>query len=98
VIASFRVIGGYLHAKLLDYPPFQQHAPPPSRIRRPFTYRRTVKGDELTSQPAPSRAASAILQANSKMPRPPLGDSPQTVHPLANQSESEANEPARQEV
>jgi predicted PurR-regulated permease PerM len=98
VIASFRVIGGYLHAKLLDYPPFQQHAPPPSRFRRPFTYRRTVKGDELTSQPAPSRAASAILQANSKMPRPPLGDSPQTVHPLANQSESEAKEPARQEV
>lgn len=43
VIASLRVIGGYVHAKLLDYPPFEGHPLPPPRSRRPFVYRRTVK-------------------------------------------------------
>jgi predicted PurR-regulated permease PerM len=98
VIASFRVIGGYLHAKLLDYPPFQEHPSPPSRFHRPFTYRRTVKGGDLASQPAVTRAPSTILQANSKTPRPPLSDNPQTGHPLSSPSGSEAKEPARQEV
>lgn len=42
VIASVRVIGSYIHAKLLDYPPFEGQ-PPPKRSRRPFTYRRTIR-------------------------------------------------------
>ncbi len=43
VIASLRVIGSYVHAKLLDYPPFENHPLPPSRPRRPLIYRRTIK-------------------------------------------------------
>jgi len=42
VIASVRVIGSYIHAKLLDYPPFEGQ-PLPKRSRRPFTYRRTIR-------------------------------------------------------
>jgi predicted PurR-regulated permease PerM len=44
VIASCRVVGGYVHAKLLDYPPFQGQRLPPMRPRQPFIYRRQVKG------------------------------------------------------
>lgn len=45
VVASTRVIGGYFHAKLLDYPPFQERtAIEKPRIR---TYRRTLKGEEI---------------------------------------------------
>jgi len=43
VIASLRVVGGYVHAKLLDYPPFEGRPLPPPRTRRPFSYRRTVR-------------------------------------------------------
>jgi predicted PurR-regulated permease PerM len=46
VLASMRVLGGYVHAKLLDYPAFQDD-PPPSKRQRAQVYRRTVKGDEL---------------------------------------------------
>lgn len=55
VIATFRVLGSYVHAKLLDYPPFQGHRLPPVSPRRPFIYRRTVKGDALTAQPATAK-------------------------------------------
>ncbi|MDQ3250474.1 MAG: AI-2E family transporter [Chloroflexota bacterium] len=44
-VASLRVVGGYVHAKLLDYPPFEQHPLPPLRSRRPFIYRRTIKAN-----------------------------------------------------
>ncbi len=43
VIASLRVIGSYVHAKLLDYPPFEHDPLPPTRSRRPLIYRRTIK-------------------------------------------------------
>ena len=46
VLASLRVLGAYIHAKLLDYPPFQDQPLPPER-RRAKVYRRTVRGDEL---------------------------------------------------
>lgn len=46
VVASLRVIGGYIHAKLLDYPPFQGGGFPTANPRR-RSYRRTVKGEEL---------------------------------------------------
>jgi hypothetical protein len=53
VIASLRVLGGYVHAKLLDYPPFLNEAPLPALRRQSFTYRRTVTGEELAeSSPA----------------------------------------------
>jgi predicted PurR-regulated permease PerM len=46
VIASLRVVGGYIHAKLLDYPPFQDGRFP-TRNQRRLSYRRVVKGEEL---------------------------------------------------
>lgn len=52
VLASLRVLGGYVHAKLLDYPPFQGQPIPPDR-RRAQVYRRTVRGDELPPRPRP---------------------------------------------
>lgn len=45
VIASLRVCGSYIHAKLLDYPPFQGGGFPTKTKQR--SYRRTVKGEEL---------------------------------------------------
>jgi predicted PurR-regulated permease PerM len=57
VIASIRIIAGYVHAKLLDYPPFHGEPFPPKPKRRPFIYRRTVTGDQLS--PPPSRAETA---------------------------------------
>ena len=46
VLASLRVIGGYIHAKLLDYPPFQGGSFPAAKPKQ-RSYRRTVKGEEL---------------------------------------------------
>ena len=46
VLASLRVIGGYIHAKLLDYPPFQGGGFPTAKPRQ-RSYRRTVKGEDL---------------------------------------------------
>lgn len=44
VVASLRVMGGYIHAKLLDYPPFeeQQYRPRP----RLWSYRRSGQGED----------------------------------------------------
>jgi predicted PurR-regulated permease PerM len=53
VIATCRVLGGYIHAKLLDYPPFFNQPLPLRRRRRPFSYRRTVTGDELAAHEKP---------------------------------------------
>jgi len=47
IIASLRVVGGYFHAKLLDYPPFQDLRFTPSRSPRNPIYRRVVKGEDL---------------------------------------------------
>jgi predicted PurR-regulated permease PerM len=56
VVATFRVIGGYIHAKLLDYPPFVGHPLPTSQ---PRSYRRRVSGKQLASQPAPAAQTDA---------------------------------------
>jgi predicted PurR-regulated permease PerM len=70
VIASFRVLGSYIHAKLLDYPPFLGHRLPPARPRRPFIYRRTVKGDDLSPQASSLRPGAGGGQpASAKAPR-----------------------------
>jgi predicted PurR-regulated permease PerM len=45
IVATFRVIGSYIHAKLLDYPPF---AGRPLPTKRPREHRRTVSGKELS--------------------------------------------------
>lgn len=46
VAASFRVLGSYVHAKLLDYPPFEGR---PLGKSPPRTYRRKVSRRELES-------------------------------------------------
>jgi predicted PurR-regulated permease PerM len=46
VVATFRVVGGYVHSKLLDYPPFRGR-PALNKPAKPTTYRRTLKGSEL---------------------------------------------------
>ncbi len=83
VIASLRVLGGYIHAKLLDYPPFRQPALQASRPKPSPVYRRTVTGDELAARarrPAPPRpethgepppATDAELSAATPVPRAP---------------------------
>ena len=62
-IASMRVLGSYIHAKLLGYEPFLDQRPPPRRQRR-MTYRRTVTGDDLA--PAGSAADAAAAAAFSE--------------------------------
>ena len=47
VAASFRVIGSYVHAKLLDYPPFEGR---PLSNAPPRTYRRKVSRRELDAR------------------------------------------------
>lgn len=53
VVATFRVIGSYIHAKLLDYPPF---AGRPLPLGQPRSYRRKVSGKQLAGQPAGGQA------------------------------------------
>jgi len=68
VIASLRVLGAYVHAKLLDYAPFQDQPLPPVQSRSKV-YRRTVRGDELpprTTTQAPTEAV-AISQSTSNV-------------------------------
>jgi predicted PurR-regulated permease PerM len=78
IIASSRIVAGYIHAKLLDYPPFQD-AHRSWATRRPKIYRRTVKGDELNNpivrQPAhtDSEIASSTTTANDA-PAPEAAD------------------------
>lgn len=74
VIASLRVVGGYLHAKLLDYPPFQDGRF--VRKQRRLTYRRVVKGEELkrrTHQRRPfARTQTATPVTTGETTTPPL--------------------------
>jgi len=65
VIASLRVIGGYIHAKLLDYPPFAADQAAPQKRR--LTYRRVVKGEEL-KRSAPRRRPFARTKAAKARP------------------------------
>ena len=44
IVATMRVVGSYVHAKLLDYPPFLGR---PLPARKPVTYRRTTTGRAL---------------------------------------------------
>jgi predicted PurR-regulated permease PerM len=46
ILASLRVLGSYIHAKLLDYQPFFG-SDPADVLQEEVTYRRVVHGDEL---------------------------------------------------
>jgi len=60
IIASLRVIGGYIHAKLLDYPPFEgKIGAPPPRLR---SYRRTLKGEEIRHLAAPKAVSAPTIE------------------------------------
>jgi predicted PurR-regulated permease PerM len=60
VLASLRVLGAYVHAKLLDYVPFENQPLPPDQ-RRAQVYRRTVRGDKLPPRPkAPPKSEVSI--------------------------------------
>lgn len=71
IVATFRVVGSYVHAKLLDYPPFQGRPQPP---QRPRTYRRQVTGRDLalerqrrasaTDESAPTAPGNAEEESN----------------------------------
>lgn len=59
VVASFRVIGSYVHAKLLDYPPFRDRV---GSDRPPRTYRRKVSGRELDERRSRTKDATDSKQ------------------------------------
>jgi predicted PurR-regulated permease PerM len=67
IAASFRVIGSYVHAKLLDYPPFGGRLleePKPQEYRRKFTRRdlekrRAMKPKKKDQSPASEEKATA---------------------------------------
>lgn len=87
VLASLRVLGAYIHAKLLDYPPFQGH-PLPIDQRRAQVYRRTVRGDDPRIRPRPkgdeiTEGASSELNGEAAIVRytPPVELSTQQIDP-----------------
>ncbi len=57
IVATFRVIGSYVHAKLLDYQPFVGNPLPNTR---PRAYRRKVTGKELVAQQQGAPAAATV--------------------------------------
>ncbi len=61
IVATFRVIGSYIHAKLLDYPPF---AGRPLPSQQPRSYRRKVTGKKLVAQQ--EAAAGVQLSASAE--------------------------------
>jgi hypothetical protein len=65
IVATSRVVGSYLHAKLLDYPPFQGRPAP-----APRTYRRTVSGESrrLNQRTGQSEPDARILSQPANQP------------------------------
>ncbi len=62
ILASLRVLGGYVHAKLLDYQPF--FGPDPATLpQEEITYRRVVHGDDLQEDRAVSAEGNAYGDA-----------------------------------
>ena len=61
IVATFRVIGSYIHSKLLDYPPFGGR---PLTSKRPGAYRRKVTGKELVAQQQGPVAQANVSASN----------------------------------
>jgi len=93
IIATLRVLGSYIHAKLLDYPPFQEGALTSTRRKRPEIYRRVVTGDELYYTRAHSTDSQTSSQptttATETSPPPVNGDggAPQPPQPSPDESD-----------
>jgi hypothetical protein len=60
IVATFRVIGSYIHAKLLDYPPFGGRPLPDNRPRQ---YRRKVTRKDLVAQEQGTATAVTAVTA-----------------------------------
>ncbi len=58
-LATGRVVGSYVHAKLLDYPPFQRN--PALSKRRAKSYRFSATGEQLAAEA--HKAAPAVAEA-----------------------------------
>lgn len=70
-LATLRLIGSYLHAKLLDYPPFQ--ASVASIASATASYRLRVTGEQLhseASRPVPALTAESTPPATASAPAP----------------------------
>lgn len=82
ILASLRVLGGYIHAKLLDYQPFLR--PEPAAVPQAVQYRRVVHGDDRDDAPAPravdapadTPALSTTSPAASPTASPDVGTTP----------------------
>jgi predicted PurR-regulated permease PerM len=70
VLASLRVLGAYIHAKLLDYEPFQDQPSRSSVQRSRRVYRRTVTGDELAARANGTEGAAARPAASEPAAQP----------------------------
>lgn len=68
VLASLRVLGAYIHAKLLDYSPMERQVLAPNRRLRPLVYRRTVTGDELAARDEEEQQPDAPDAQSAKRP------------------------------
>jgi predicted PurR-regulated permease PerM len=91
VIASLRVLGGYIHAKLLDYPPFQDQQIPLDRNQR-RRYRRTVTRTEIVRAEADS-AEPEMLPSTNALPvgrSAPVSSTQVNGQPVSLTSTSEA--------
>ena len=66
IVATFRVLGSYVHAKLLDYPPFVGRPLPDPR---PRTYRRKVTGRELETRRGQNAEGAPIEAPSAGTPR-----------------------------
>ena len=71
-LATLRVIGGYVHAKLLDYPPF--HGRVLITRAQKAAYRLRVTGDQLASEAAHRPAALSDSQSESTPATPVPAD------------------------
>lgn len=71
VLASMRIIGAYVHAKLLDYTPFLGQELPVRRKSSPV-YRRTVTGEELAARPSAHKRPAPVHEDDSATPEPLL--------------------------
>lgn len=83
VAASFRVVGSYVHAKLLDYPPFEGR---PLSKGPPRTYRRKVSRRELEllrSQEKANDPESAATDADPSSGQSPISSGQELTVPTS---------------
>lgn len=83
-LASLRLIGGYLHAKMLDYPPFQSGVT--ALLASRTSYRLRVTGEQLASE-----ASRPVPALTPETPPPAPGASPESFAPPSDPAERPAS-------